>query len=258
MKNLRETDVLIAIITITLLFFLFAVFTVIYFLLASNNKKKLQGQLEQSRRAFEQQLLQVQVEVQESTYRHVARELHDNVGQLLGTTKMLMGISEIKLGEVPEALRSANGTLSKAIQEIRLLSRSLDKEWLAQFNFVDNLHQEVERLRSGGTIDARVQCTEDLTMNTEQQLVLFRMVQEAIQNAVRHAQPSYIDVSVQQHKTQLEVRIVNDGMPLPPHFQGMGTNNMRHRARLFGGTVHWFGKPESTSVVISIPLMQSL
>src|SRR4051812_4775518 len=70
---------------------------------------------------FEQVLLQSQVEVQENTYRQIAGELHDNIGQLLSTTKMLMGVTEIKLGQVPDTLNTANATLGKAIQELRSL-----------------------------------------------------------------------------------------------------------------------------------------
>jgi signal transduction histidine kinase len=66
--------------------------------------------------------LQVQVEIQESTYRHIAKEIHDNVGQLLSTTKMLIGIAELKLGQAPDTLQTASATLSKAIQELRMLS----------------------------------------------------------------------------------------------------------------------------------------
>ena len=58
-------------------------------------------------------MLRAQIEVQESTYRHIAKELHDNVGQLLSTTKMLMGVTEIKLGHSPDTLNTANSTLSK-------------------------------------------------------------------------------------------------------------------------------------------------
>src|SRR5215210_7883158 len=107
MGTSTDQDIIIAVVTATLLFFLFAVFTVSYFLLFRRNKKQHQLEIIAFKKEFEQQLLQSQIEVQESTYRHMAKELHDNVGQLLSTTKMLMGVTEIKLGHAPDTLFTA-------------------------------------------------------------------------------------------------------------------------------------------------------
>lgn len=202
---------------------------------------------------FEQELLQSKLETQEETFRHIAKELHDNVGQLLSTTKMLMGVTEIKLPHVPDTLLTANDTLSKAIQELRLLSRSLDKEWLEQFNFLENLQSEIDRINGGEMIKATIECHTTITMKPEEQIILFRIVQEAIQNAIRHAQPGLLNVII-TNGGQLQVKVINDGNPLPANFNGMGTNNMQHRAQLFGGTVIWESGNEGTIVTISLPL----
>ena len=250
---MNDNNIIIAVITVTVVFTLFAVFMIIYFLASRRNKEKYRREMQASKKEYEKQLLQVQVEVQESTYRHIAKELHDNVGQLLSTTKMLMGITELKLGHAPDTLVNANATLGKAIQEIRLLSRSLDKEWLEQFNFLENLQAEVERINGSEVIKARVDCAINIPLKAEEQIILFRIVQEAMQNAVRHAQPSIVNVVINNGQ-HLEVKVINDGKPLPPNFHGMGTNNMKHRAKLFGGTVQWQSAPDETVVTICLPL----
>ncbi|HVF81747.1 MAG TPA: ATP-binding protein [Flavisolibacter sp.] len=249
----NDQDLIIAVITATLLFFLFSAFTVAYFLVNRRKQKQHQLQMDAFKKEFEQQLQQAQIEVQENTYRHIAKELHDNVGQLLGTTKMLIAVTEKKLGFLPETLSSANATLGKAIQEIRFLSRSMDKEWLEQFNFLDNLNTEVGRLNAGEVIHATVHCSTQIVMKPEEQIILFRIVQEAIQNAVRHAGPTQLDVIITGNAEALEVKVANNGTPLPQNFHGMGTNNMRQRARLFGGTVHWLPVQEGTVVTIYLP-----
>lgn len=252
MDTLHDKNIMIAVVTVSILFFLFAVFTIIYFLTFRRNKKKHRDELMKSKEAFEQQLLQVQVEVQENTYRHIAKELHDNVGQLLSTAKMLMGITELRLGQAPDTLLTANATLSKAIQELRMLSRSLDNEWLERFNFQENLDSEVQRINSGGTLAARVHRQGSIALEPPEQLILFRIVQEAMQNAIRHAHPSRLDVVV-ANEHPLEVKVINDGQGLPPNVEGMGTANMRRRAGLFGGTVQWQSVNGETVVTISIP-----
>jgi signal transduction histidine kinase len=244
--------VIMAIAGIALILFLITIF-ILSIIRYRQRVEKDQKEKELMRKHFTQELLQSRLETQEETFRHIAKELHDNVGQLLSTTKMLMGITELRLGHAPDTLNTASATLSKAIQELRMLSRSLDKEWLEQFNFLENLQSEVERINSGEVIHACVDCSTTITMAPEKQIILFRIVQEAIQNAVRHAQPSKLAVIINNGEG-LEVKVVNDGKPLPHGFHGMGTANMRHRAQLFGGNVKWQSAPEETVVTIHLPL----
>ncbi len=246
--------VLMAIAGMALILFL----AVIFILSVLKYRRRMAIELEERKvmtKRFEQELLQSKLETQEETYRHIANELHDNVGQLLSTTKMLMGVMELQLGQAPDTLQTASATLSKAIEELRLLSRSLDREWLEQFNFLDNLHNEVERINAGDAIRAAVECSTAISMNPEQQIILFRIVQEAIQNAIRHAQPSRIQVQISNGQA-LEVKVINDGKPLPAVFSGMGTRNMRHRTRLFGGDIQWLSEEGQTTVAIRLPLTQ--
>ena len=209
------------------------------------------------KQSYEQELLQSQIEVQETTYQHIAKELHDNVGQLLSTTKMLIGVTEMNMGTVPDTLNTATATLSKAIQELRMVSRSLDKEWLAQFNFLENVQNEVDRINSGGVIKAEVHCDTDIDMEPKAQIILFRISQEAIQNALRHANPSHLKVIIHT-SDQLRVKVINDGKPLPEKFDGMGTRNMIHRVKFFGGDIKWQAHRNETVVTISIPLNQTI
>ena len=206
---------------------------------------------------FESELLQSRIEVQEDTFRHIGKELHDNIGQLLSSTKMLIGLTERNLTDIPETLVTANETVSQAILEVRSLSRSLDREWLEQFSFLENLEREINRVNAGGYIEAKLHSNASIPMKPEEQVILFRMVQEAMQNALRHAEPKKIDVVISQKEAQLEVKIINDGKALPVRFHGMGTNNMRQRARLFGGVVDWISKESTTEVNITLPIKKT-
>src|SRR5688500_12740425 len=147
-------------------------------------------------RQFQQELLQSKLETQEGTFQQIGKELHDNVGQLLSTTKMLLGITEINLNAVPDTLVTAQLTLLKAIQEIRTLSKSLDKAWLEQFSFVENLKAAVSRINAAGIVAAEFTCSAKLKLQADEQIILFRIVQEAIGNAIKHAEPSKIAVII--------------------------------------------------------------
>ncbi|HYC27367.1 MAG TPA: histidine kinase [Chitinophagaceae bacterium] len=254
---MNPKDIYIPILAGTILFIILSFFINILILLFKERRKQHLKEVLLLRQSYEQALLQSQIEVQETTYQHIAKELHDNVGQLLSTTKMLMGVTEMNLGHVPDTLFTANATLGKAIQELRMVSRSLDKDWLEQFNFLENVQNEIDRINSGGVIKAEIECDTDIDMESKSQIILFRISQEAIQNALRHAQPSYLKVTIHT-SDKLYVRVINDGKPLPGNLAGMGTRNMLHRVKLFGGDIRWDTQKNETVVTISIPLNQKL
>jgi signal transduction histidine kinase len=255
MGPVSNQSIIVAIITVTILFFLFAAFIVVYFLTYRRNQKRYKENFALAQKEFERQKLESQVELQEFTYRHIAKELHDNVGQLIGTTKMLISVVDRQSDGTNLVLSEADQTLSKAIHEIRQLSRSLDKEWLEQFELSDNLNDEKHRINASGKLVLEVYCSTQVSLDKSSQIILFRVIQEGIQNALRHANPSRIWVDVHQENSIL-IKIINDGLPLPELFHGMGTNNMRKRIEVLGGDIKWVSSNSQTIVQISIPLVQ--
>jgi signal transduction histidine kinase len=243
-----------AIVIISAIFTLVAAFVVAYLLYFNKRKATLIKEKNTLQEDFQKQLLQSRTEVQEATFQHIGKELHDNVGQLLSTTKMLLGVTALNLGTVPDTLTTATATLSKAIQELRLVSRSLDREWLLQFSFIDNLNNEIEWINAGGVVAAKFACAVDIDMKPEEQIILFRIVQEAIQNAIRHGKPTRLEVDFREDGNKLLLSILDNGGGLPAHFHGMGTTNMRHRTQLFGGAIDWHpGEDGGTLVLIQLP-----
>lgn len=252
MGSANNESILIAIITITILFFLFSVFIVFYFLTYRRNQKRYQEKLAVAQKEFEKQKLESQVELQEMTYKHIAKELHDNVGQLIGTTKMLLSVAGRQTDANNQVLSEADQALSKAIHEIRHLSRSLDNEWLEQFELYENLMTEAARINASGIVQLEVQAEAELSMDKPRQIILFRVIQEGIQNALRHAHPTYVSVKM-RNQDGLLIDIVNDGLPLPENFHGMGTNNMRKRVQVLGGHIQWRQMGGNTIVAIALP-----
>lgn len=230
-------------------------------LLTRKKQNELFVKQQQMEAEFQQQLLQVQIEVQETTFSSLGKELHDNIGQLLSTALMLLGITERQMGKPPDTLLTANATLSKAIQELRALSKSLDKEWLVQFNLVENLQAEVARINAGDTIQAFCLGSPHLPMKAEAQMILFRIVQEGIQNAIKHARPQHITIKISTMEDAILVQVLDDGIGLTtnPKKEGVGLMNMKRRTHLLGGTIDWRVEPgEGTTVHILIPLTQNI
>lgn len=206
---------------------------------------------------YQQELLKTQLETQEHTFYQIAEELHDNIGQLLSSTRMLIGVTERSLVDVPQTLRTADLTLAKAIQDLRSLSKSLNKEWLQRFNLLENLQVEVNRLNASRTVAVSLhQGIDEIQLPSESQVMLFRIVQEALHNCIRHAQASSIRIEIEKNEDLL-LSIRDDGRGMrsaQPGF-GLGLMNMQHRTKLLGGSIQWTSPNEiGTRVLIRVPV----
>ncbi|MGC4234999.1 MAG: ATP-binding protein [Niabella sp.] len=204
---------------------------------------------------FNNQLLRSQIEVQEQTFSQIGKELHDNVGQLLSTSRMLIGLAERSLRKPPDTLITANATLGKAINEIRNLSKSLDKEWLSQLNLLENLKTEVMRINGSGVINAALHIQYEPSLPSSKRIILFRIIQEAIQNALKHSGCSNLGISIIKKKENVEINIFDDGTGMKPEImkKGMGLANMLYRAKLLGGHIVYKSSDKGTRVIIFIP-----
>ena len=207
--------------------------------------------------SFQKEVLKTQLETQEHTFQQIAKELHDNVGQLLSTTKMLLGITERKMEQVPDTLVTAHATLGKAIFELRSLSKSLDKEWLEQFNLIDNLQAEITRINAGDSLKVSCTCSGTISLKSDEQIIFFRIIQEALQNSIKHAGASLLTLSIDADKKNITVTIADNGNGFDENAShtGMGLTNMRYRSMLLGGNIHWQSSLNSgTTVTIHLPV----
>ncbi|TKK70319.1 sensor histidine kinase [Ilyomonas limi] len=210
---------------------------------------------------YNEALLQSQLETHESTLHQISEELHDNIGQLLSSTKMLLDVTGMNLNNTPDTFKTAEATLNKAIQDLRALSKSLNKEWLHQFNIVDNLKAETERINTAGTI--HIQYTTSATylpLQPEAQVMLFRIVQEALQNSIKHAHARDIAIQTSSTDERIIVTVEDDGIGINQDgkpLTGVGILNMQHRTKLLGGTIAWNRLPNrGTQVLITLPVQQ--
>lgn len=252
-------EVLIVIIVGT---FIFIVLTsIIVFISLFYQKKKFQHQQQmiQMEKQYSEELLKTQLETQEETFHQISEELHDNIGQLLSTSKLLMSFATKNLQHVPDTLQTAEETLGKAIQDLRSLSKSLNKEWLHQFNVIDNLKAEVERINSARTIQTQLHSsTNFLPLAAEAQVMLFRIIQEAVQNSIKHANPEAINIIIDFKDQEVTVKIEDNGKGFNAETvenTGVGLLNMQHRTKLLGGKIQWQPlQQKGTQVCIVLPV----
>jgi signal transduction histidine kinase len=252
-----DNHLLFATIVAIVLFLLLTLFNVALVFFYQKRRHQHVREMHTLKKTYEQTLLQSQIEVQEATFSALGKELHDNVGQLLSSTKMLLGVTERSLPTAPDTLITAQETLARAINELRSLSRSLTKEWLEQFNLIDNLQAEVARNNSANDLQIFLSSPQTLPVSPDKQIILFRIIQEALQNAIKHASPKNISICITEDNTAITTIIKDDGtgFEATEDMKGMGLMNMKQRTQLLNGSISWQSSPnEGTVINIVLPV----
>lgn len=207
---------------------------------------------------FQKEILATKLETQEETMNQLGIELHDNLGQLLNSTKLLIGVAQRSTQGPAETLATANDTLAHAIQELRSLSKSLNKEWLSQFNLIENLTTEVNRINMARSLKVQLDHPPAIPLDADTQIILFRIIQELLQNAIKHADADTISISIRDNARQLLIIVADNGKGFDEavSLKGIGILNIRQRTALLGGTVAWLSEGRGTKVTLQIPLKQ--
>lgn len=116
---------------------------------------------------------------------------------------------------------------------------------------------EICRLNAGGELKITLdELDENLPLGPEQQFLLFRMLQEGMQNVVRHAAASTLQVKINKsgHHVLAELLDNGHGFNTKSKTTGVGIANMRQRALSLGGTVQWESGKSGTTITILVPL----
>lgn len=201
--------------------------------------------------------------VQENERRRLARELHDSIGQtLVGLIHQLERL-ENRVDEDQPLLTDIKGLARNALDETRELSRLLRPPVLDDLGLEAALAWLLRTLRERSGLRARLECRLDSKLDSELETLVFRVVQEALNNVVRHAAGATVDVHVEQSANALRVRIADTG----PGFDsnrvlngtesnaGSGLRGMHDRVQLFGGRMHVrSGADQGTQLDITVPL----
>jgi signal transduction histidine kinase len=258
----EEYTIITGIVITVIVFLLISLFIFILVVYINQRKKKFKEEKSELEKQYREELLQSQLETQEYSFNQISQELHDNIGQLLSSTKMLLNIGAMELQTVPDSIKTAEQTVAKAIQDLRSLSKSLNKEWLDQFDLIENVNTERERINATRNIEVTLDTTyQKLPLEPESQVMLFRVVQEALQNSIRHASPKHISVEIKNTDHYFELTIQDDGKGFDINSakkESLGLRNMEHRVQLLGGTITWRSEADKgTLITIKIPVKES-
>lgn len=222
---------------------------------AEHEKEKKQLRLEQ-----EGEMMKAQLEISEDLMRKISLEIHDNIGQTLSLAKLqLHGLNAHNF--IDHSKNTAD-LLSRAIHDLRNLSKSLNGNFVMEIGLEEAIRREVNIVQSSGQVNCEYHAGPDhIVMNGHQEVILFRCVQEVLNNCVKHSQARNIVISSSVNNAWLHLSVGDDGIGMDlglPRHNGLGLNSLQQRARIMNGTCRFESAPgKGMKVVFEVPVLNN-
>ena len=221
-------------------------------------------ELETVRLETEKTLLNTQLEIQEQTFQNISREIHDHICLNLTLAKLNLVTVEVEnKNQLAQRINSSIEILSKSICELSDISHSMNPELIESFGLIKTLEMEIEKMERPGILNINYKVTGNpVFMNSQKELIIFRIIQEAFNNILKHADAKKVIIHLYYNENQIQVTVQDDGTGFIPetsiengHFKAKsGLINMKKRAKLIEGICEIISEPgHGTIIHLSIP-----
>ncbi|MEA5459908.1 ATP-binding protein [Arcicella sp. LKC2W] len=236
--------IVITVVLGTLIFISLALFVVLF--LSFFYKKQTQNLQEKQalKTAYDQEILKSQIEVQNQTLQHIGQELHDNIGQLLSVAKINLNVLEESDNIEHESIKQTNEIITQSINDLRALTKSLDGDFVHDFGLEESISHELQRIRKTKRFQTEISVLgEKRKLGYEREIVLFRIVQEVLNNAIKHSKAKKINITLHYFSNNFELSATDNGKGFDIsaietnniNSSGAGLRNIQRRMDLIGG-----------------------
>lgn len=198
--------------------------------------------------------------IQEQTLNHVSQEIHDNVGQLLSLVKLQLNLAAEKEGEENLLLADARDNIGRAMMDLRDMAKGMSSDRIRLLGLYTSVDQEAQRIQRTGVCEISVTCEgKAQNMDNQKETILFRVIQECLQNIIKHAQATQAEIAFAYAASALKIEVRDNGkgflISRGNSLSGLGMMNMHHRIELMRGKVTVESEPGfGTKIVIELPL----
>lgn len=255
-KEIQLLVISLGIVFLTLLVTLLVIF--FYFLKKKNNYlvEKMEAEL-----YFQSELIKTRIEIKDQTLSEISKELHDNIGQIIsvGIMQLNMYLNNESTTQRNE-LSDLKEILAKSLDEIRILSRIINKDNLLQSNFIEAIKQDLERIKKLKKIHYKFALSGEIPeINEEHDLFIYRIFQEALHNSLKHSHSDKFEVNIATTDNIFCLKMKDFGIGYDPLItnSGQGLSNMKLRAKLIGATLIMNSDPSGTTVTLEYPLTKT-
>ena len=247
---------------VAFLLFFATIFILIIVLVLRYRKRKREN--EELRVQFSEQLLQSRLEMREQTLQNVSRELHDNIGQVASLVKI--NLNSIGYTAGPEAQQQITDTkemLKQMMTDIKMLSTSLNGDRVAKMGLMNAIQQESEKIAATNIFESQFTQEDNIPpVDDEKTIILFRMMQELLNNAIKYSEGTQINIEARYQKNNLILSVTDNGKGFDVQQKlkdsmasGNGLINLQQRAKAINANISFYSKPgEGTKCEIKMAL----
>lgn len=247
----------ITLLTVCLIFFVIShQRKVIRFQLRLQNMEKMQQKI----------LLNASIRLQEEERQRLAADLHDDAGPLLATARLYLNenlVYQDKAGQL-QAIYQCRQIIDDTIHLVRNISHSLMPPTLKNFGLESAVNDSFQKINGSGSVNASSRFHDyKERMKLDRELILFRIVQELLNNILKHSGASFIHLTQNYQGDACFLRIHHDGKGLTQadfdklikSKSGLGLKNISSRLRVVQGKIHFEKDPSNTyyKVTIEVP-----
>lgn len=261
MKNDLTTLVLLGITAMFVL--MISVLLAVFFTYRKRNQhRKVMQELKEQQ---QNQLIEAAVRSEENERHRIAETLHDEVGAILSSAKLhLLGIKAVSLDESDKKLHEKGaGLLNDVIQKVRSISHNLHSNILKEFGLNEAICHFLKQVTGGTIIKINTNLDENYhSASPENDISLYRMIQELVNNILKHADASSLAISSVTDNNQLLLSLFHNGKGLTQQTfeelsfrkEGLGLKNIKNRVLLLKGTIQFTKDSDGYRINIAIPI----
>lgn len=232
------------------------------------NRRRLRREVEfaQERQLLERLRAQAVLEAEEAERRRIGSDLHDGVGQLLTAATLNLHSLGEELGVQTEGqqslLQNALAVVEESFSEVRSISHNLMPNALIKRGLAQAVRDFLDKLPSAGRVKINLEVVgldRGGRLEPTMENVLFRVIQELVQNILKHAQATEVTLQIIRHPEELTVLVEDNGLGFDPaalgEDAGIGLKNIESRMAYLGGRVDFDAAPgRGTTVTLEVPL----
>jgi signal transduction histidine kinase len=215
----------------------------------------------------EVEVLSAMIEGQEKERKKIAREIHDGIGPLLSAIRINLEALKAR-GNLQMDKKSLDDmdqiilTLDETTQDIRAMSHNLMPPVLIDFGLIPAVNNLCSRIRNSGKVEIELITNLNKRIESENELILYRIVQELVNNSLKHSEASKITVQIMDHGSHILLSVEDNGKgfnleEVDAHSTGTGLSNIQARIQARQGSIHFDTKPGMGFIAhIEIPVSE--
>lgn len=240
------------------------IITMILFLVTiiflNRKKQELYGKnIQDLKLQYEKTILDTRLEIQEQTFQHISREIHDNINLSLTLAKLNLNTLLDDPVQSDSKIKSSVDLLSKSINELSSISKALNSDLIIQQSLLESLRDEINRITLASRIEVNFKILgEPVFLNSQKELIIFRIIQEAFNNIIKHSMAESSTLLLNFTEDSLVVEITDNGKGFNTHLEfsksKAGLKNMQNRVKFLGGNMKVESVEEKgTQLIFKIP-----